>query len=512
VRALQLGILVATGAGLRLWVLFGARRLSADEAIPGLMARHILYAHELPVFYWGQTYFGALESYLLAATFALLGFHPWLLFVPPMLASIALIPLTWILAEYLGPPPAGVIAALPVAITPPILGRLLVNAGGGFALGCALQLTTLLLVMRGLRASSLRFGTLALVGLAGGAAAWVWQPALLTLPLVLAILFASVDQFRSTRGLACVTPVLFGLLPMLVYNVAADWPTATALLRKFDEQSVPVAGLAAQLQQFGSVTFSALGGGDESYGGSNPVQAAVLAAALVVGPFVILYTGWRQQRATSLTVLLVATGIGVVVAHGGARYLVGLFVAAAALCGATFGTLITHAPRTGYALAMVWLLLCAAPNLAPYASAGVGLPPDQLSELDQTSAAVEALRQRGLTTGYADYWAAYPIAYVSGERVLVAPSLPPMYSGKLDRYPAYTAQVDAEDVPERVFLLVDARCAAQPYLDSLASSGATYRADPVARWLLIWDIQPAAGAGAHTLEALRTAIAAQQTC
>jgi len=516
--AVQLGALVAIGLSLRVWVLLGTQRLSADEAIPGLMARHIFYAHELPVFYWGQTYFGALESYLLAALFGVLGFHPWLVFAPATLASVALIPLTWMLAEYLGPSPAGLIAAVPVAITPPVLGRLLVNAGGGFALGFALQLTTLLLVMRSMRASSPRFGTLALAGLAGGAAAWVWQPAMLTLPLLLIVPFASVHQFRSTRGLACVTPVLVGLLPMLVYNAASDWPTATALLRKFDQQSLPVAGLLAQIQQFTSTTLVALGGGDESFGGSNPAESVVLAAVLIVGPVLMTWHAWRRpcsvsrQRVTSMAVLVVATTVGLVVAHGGARYLVGVFLAAAALSGATWGLLVQRAPRAGHALVSVWLVACVIPNLAGYANLRVVMPPDHLSGLDETHAALEALEQRGLTTGYADYWTAYPITYVSGEQVIAAPSLPPLYSGRLDRYPAYTAQVDAVADARRLFLLVDARCAAQAYLDSLTSEGATYRADPVARWVLIWDIQPPRGDEGGVLAAVRAAISSQQTC
>jgi len=93
-------------------------RLSADEAIPGLMPRHILSVRELPVFYRGQDYFGALESYFVAALFAVLGFHPWLVFVPALLASVALIPLVWTVAEYLAPAPAGAIAAHMLEVAP----------------------------------------------------------------------------------------------------------------------------------------------------------------------------------------------------------------------------------------------------------------------------------------------------------------------------------------------------------------------------------------------------------
>lgn len=517
-RPWQIGGLIAIGLGLRLWVLLGTYRLSADEAIPGLMARHILFSGELPVFYWGQSYFGALESYLVAGLFFVLGFHPLLVFAPAILASVALIPLTWLLAERLGPPRAGFIAAVPVAVTPPIFGRVLENAGGGFALGCAFELATAVLLMRALSSSSRRFGSLAAAALTGGLAAWVWQPALLALPLLLVFVFAHAHPFRSIRGAACATPALLGLLPMLAYNITWHWPTLPALVAKFEQQSSTGDDVLAQLHNLGVIVFVTLGGGEESFGGSNPAQAIGLAASLAIGLPVIAVVGMRdsgppaRQRVVSGVVLLVVTAVGFTAAHGGARYLAGLFVGGCAFAGALVALLMVRAPRLGGVTAAVWVLLCVAPNLSGYARLDELMAPEQLSQLDQTDAAVQALEQRGLTTGYADYWAAYPITYASAERIVVAPSLPFHYSGRVDRYPAYTEQVDAEQTAQRVFLLVDDQCSAQPYRDALESSGATFRAEPVARWLLIWDIQPEPGAESSTLANFHETVAAQQTC
>jgi hypothetical protein len=140
------------------------------------------------------------------------------------------------------------------------------------------------------------------------------------------------------------------------------------------------------------------------------------------------------------------------------------------------------------------------------------MAPEQLSKMDQTQAAVDALEQRRLTTGYADYWTAYPTTYVSSERIVVAPALPFAFSGRVDRYPAYTARVNAVAVPAELFLLVDQRCTARPYLQALEAAGATYRIDSVARWLLIWDIQAASGSESATLANLRATIASHETC
>ncbi|MEK6221320.1 MAG: hypothetical protein N2D54_03645, partial [Chloroflexota bacterium] len=45
---------------------------NADEAIVGLMARHILQGQR-PVFFYGQAYMGSLDAWLVAAAFKLLG-------------------------------------------------------------------------------------------------------------------------------------------------------------------------------------------------------------------------------------------------------------------------------------------------------------------------------------------------------------------------------------------------------------------------------------------------------
>ena len=60
-------------AGLRLGlVLAGVVPFNADEAVVGLMARHILQG-ERPVFFYGQAYLGSLDAWLVAGGFLLFG-------------------------------------------------------------------------------------------------------------------------------------------------------------------------------------------------------------------------------------------------------------------------------------------------------------------------------------------------------------------------------------------------------------------------------------------------------
>lgn len=66
-------ILILSSLAIR-WILILANKVpfNSDEAIVGLMARHIL-AGETPIFFYGQSYMGSLDSYLVAGAFLLFG-------------------------------------------------------------------------------------------------------------------------------------------------------------------------------------------------------------------------------------------------------------------------------------------------------------------------------------------------------------------------------------------------------------------------------------------------------
>ncbi len=514
--AWPLASLVAVGAALRLWDLVASGRLTADEAIPGLMARHILLYGERPVFYWGQAYFGALEAYLLAALYGFAGFHPWLIFVPPFLASVALIPLVSAVADQLGGPPAGLLAAVPIAIPPAVLARVLGSAGGGFALAVALQLSALLCTFQALQSDrSSRWWTAA-ASLSVGLACWVWQPSILALPPLLIVLLFTRPALRRPRGLAVLLlPACLALVPMLMENVHTDWATISASAYKVRQQADLGYGLDYKLEELAGLLFGALGGGDETFGGTNLGQSLLLAGALVAGPL-LAWIGARDvprgERRLFATLLLATALLHTLGAHDGTRYLLPLVLAACCFFGVAAWGVTSRVPRGRL---LVPALLCAAivgPNLAEYGRISSLEAPDQVSSLSDTGAAVEALEQLGLRTGYADYWTAYPVSYVSGEQIVAAPSLPNLWTGRVDRYPSYSTRVNAVDDVSSLFLLVDRHCPAAPYLAALDATGAQYQVRTVARWLLVWDIRPRAGAESTTLSGLRSAISSQQIC
>jgi hypothetical protein len=94
-------LLAAACAGivLRIWVVLSSLGdLDGDEAIVGLMARHISHG-DIPVFYWGQQYGGSLEAILAAPGIRLFGASVTALrFVPLALFAVAVV-LCWHIAR-----------------------------------------------------------------------------------------------------------------------------------------------------------------------------------------------------------------------------------------------------------------------------------------------------------------------------------------------------------------------------------------------------------------------------
>jgi hypothetical protein len=76
--------------------------IDGDEALVGIQAEHILRG-QFPVYFYGQSYMGSLETYLIAGVIAVTGPTAWALRAVPIALSLALVYLTWRLALALLP-------------------------------------------------------------------------------------------------------------------------------------------------------------------------------------------------------------------------------------------------------------------------------------------------------------------------------------------------------------------------------------------------------------------------
>lgn len=104
----------------------------ADEAIVGVMARHILARGERPLFYYGQSYGGggALEAYVAALLFAVAGESTAALKMAPFAFWIASIPAAYWVARAIGGRGAARLAVVLYTLAPPTYEWSLAARGG----------------------------------------------------------------------------------------------------------------------------------------------------------------------------------------------------------------------------------------------------------------------------------------------------------------------------------------------------------------------------------------------
>ena len=130
-----LGMLICCAIGILIrldYLLDSSVSIDADEAIVGLMGKHILEGAEVPIFYYGQNYMGSLEAILVSYSFKLFGISNFSLKLVPFIFSILLIPLVYILGIKLGGNIVGFFAGLLTATPPYTLILWSSKARGGF--------------------------------------------------------------------------------------------------------------------------------------------------------------------------------------------------------------------------------------------------------------------------------------------------------------------------------------------------------------------------------------------
>src|SRR3954452_14573527 len=102
------------GVALRVWVYRAELGTPhADEAVVGLMARHVLDLGQFTVFYWGGAYGGSQEALLAAPVFAVAGSSGFALRLAPIvLSAVAALLVGRVGRRTIGEPAASVAAGV----------------------------------------------------------------------------------------------------------------------------------------------------------------------------------------------------------------------------------------------------------------------------------------------------------------------------------------------------------------------------------------------------------------
>ena len=426
VVALAIGITLARCAVPLIWT----HQFDADEAIFGLMAKHLIEGRAFPLFMYGSPYMLGVEAWAAAPLFLLAGPSVVALRLPLLLVNAAT---AWLLVRILhkdaGLTPAAAFgASLPFVLAPPFLSTgAYMSASGGNIEPCLY-----VLLLWTLRRRPWWFG------------------------LVLALAFLH-RQFSAYGAVAllCIQAMDRSLLRkatferwlIVLLTFTASWETID-LVRVWSSPLGPGTsfasegrGLFEQAARFACVAPSTMVGGVRTFVTevvplmtgleSHRPLGVVLGCALILGAIRVLWLLVTMPETRPVVsqlapcVYIALTGLfsamGYVALRCGVvnvetlRYslITPLFFVGA---GATF--FLVESSRTGRRLAT--LALCAW-SVVPVTQFG-SLVGGHLRE-PPTSALAELashLESRGITNPTGDYWDAYAVTFLSNERVHVA--------------------------------------------------------------------------------------------
>jgi len=486
---------------------------NADEAVVALMARHIL-AGARPTFFYGQAYMGSLDAALVALGFALAGQQVVVIRVVQALLYFGTVTTTVLVgARLFGSRRAGVAAGLLVAVPTVNVTLYTTVSLGGY--GETLLIGNLLLLL------SIRIYDrpdsvcpYAIWGLLAGLGFWGFALILVyAIPSAGLVVWAWIRQPRRVAALG-----RMGLLALMTLIGALPWIAWAAshgvsgLLAEVAGSAIagaspthPLAAIGSHLSNLlllGSTVIWGLRPPWEVRWLAIPLLPVALAFWLVVGAAGI----WSLRRAepgragrwllAAVSAVLVA---GFVLTPFGAdpsgRYFLPLAVPLALAAGDMIDRVRRQAgPLWTYALLTIILAF----NLLGTLQCALGNRPGLTTQFDSVTwidhrydrELISFLRQNGESRGYSNYWVAYPIAFLSGEELILVPRLPYhqdfRYTPRDDRYPPYDAQV-AEST-RLVYVTTNHPALDDRLREGFRGAGATFREAWIGDYHVFYDL------------------------
>src|SRR5215831_18339546 len=131
-RAILAGLVLLTIARSAVFVFAGPSHFDADQAVTGLMAKHLSELRAFPVFWYGQTYMLGVEAWLAAPVMAILGPTITALKLPLLAINVAIVALLFhsLTEDGVDTWAAGFVTLF-FALAPPITAAHYLTANGG---------------------------------------------------------------------------------------------------------------------------------------------------------------------------------------------------------------------------------------------------------------------------------------------------------------------------------------------------------------------------------------------
>jgi hypothetical protein len=406
---------------------------NSDQAIVGLMARHIQTGQAHPIFYYGSHYAGTLESHYLAGVFTLFGTSYASYRLGMMLLLLLHSVIVYALARRVFGTAAALAAAGYLAIPPYFYLYKGLTSDGAYTSLAVLGAGMLYAAVRleeaergGGKRTAL--GWIALLGALAGLAWWVLPLAgYFYVAIFLWFLAVARSVFRRPPNyLVFLAALLLGSLPWWLGNVGKGWPSFTA----------PGISLIRSDRLFSGLTDFFRRGVPALFG-ANPAPvhpdifpgASLLAVLICLVPLlfslVVLFSPKRRKREPARRALLLAVlmffsiplvaGLNEETYLFDPRYVYPIYAPFALLLGFAFSRArIGRRALAGIAagvLAFNGISILRAPRVP------VSFAQPSGAALDRV---IDALRRRGFREAYASYWMAYSLALQSREEIAVA--------------------------------------------------------------------------------------------
>ena len=453
--AVKVGLLVA-----------GAFPFNSDEAIVGLMARHILQGR-WPTFFYGQAYMGSLDATLVAGAFILLGQKVVAIRAVQLALYLGTVVTTIMLARRIvGPKPAllaGMLMAVPSVNLTLYTTISLGGYGEALLIGNLILITTLSIVE-----SPDRRSFYFVWGLLSGLGLWAFGLTLIyVVPAAVVIAMLSISPKPESvwpkwlgRAVSILLGGIVGGLPWLAYAIRHG---PGLLLQELTGSAIAGASPVGLLPAIGSHAFNLLVFGSTVALGLRPPWeirwlAPVLIPVVTAFWFAVAYFGLRslipQARPGPGKILLAGVTAtlcaGFVLSPFGAdpsgRYFTPLAVPMA-IFGA--GLLAELGQRLGRWPVFILAACVFVFNLWGTVTLALRNPPGLTTQFNPNTlidhsyddALIEFLAERGESRGFTNYWVAYPLAFLSSEVAVFVPRLPYhpdlRYTPRDDRYEPY---------------------------------------------------------------------------
>ncbi len=509
----RLAAILVLAAGLKvLLALLNVVPFNADEAVVGLMARHILQG-ERPLFFYGQAYLGSLDAWLIAGAFAVLGQSVIVIRLVQFVLYLGTVATTYLLGLkiYRSQWLAG--AAALFMVIPSVLVTLYTTAtlggyGEALLLGNIILWLSLSLLERVPGATGRgpwrwtgrrRWVGWALFGLVSGLGFWTFP---ITLAYVLpALLYALAMLWRRWRPLAVAgglfaSGFVVGAAPWFIYTATHGTITLAEMTGQAisgASSSLPIFAVFQHLFNF------LLFGPTVVWGMRAPWSATFLALPLLpyalaiqIGAIIVVTRRLVALRDAAspgrwlMAGTMAFTVAGFIFSPFGAdpsgRYFLPLAVPVALFSAELLQWLrLRRRQKPRRSLWRKWFGQLLALGLVAFywwgnVHAAADFPPGFTTQFDVVAqvdprpleALIQFLRANGETRGYTNYWVAYPLAFESQEEILYVARLPYhedfRYTARESRLPAYEAAVAAS---ERVAYITTRH----PALDNLLRSG-----------------------------------------